>query len=96
MAVAFGLINSHAMKSTGSVTTMMTGHMQNLSTMFSDRFKGSLTDAQRASGVTSAGVLISFISGITLGAAYLTGPMLSGVAVFSFIGLLYTLLCRMG
>ena len=74
----------------------MTGHMQNLSTVFSDLLKGSVTDAQRSSSVTSAGILIAFISGITIGATYLTAPMLSGTAVFSSIGIIYALLSLLG
>ena len=100
-ALGSGIVNSVSAEATGTITCMVTGHMQKLGNYASDllAFSGSKppSAAQTAGAVQSLRVLALFASGTACAALALGGGpsaaalMPGSVPVFSALGLAYAM-----
>lgn len=95
VAAGSALINAAALDLTGTVTVMLTGHLQMISTYVSNVFVNVLFNGKKPSRVKaleSASIILSFALGAGLSYAYGFQPALKRLPVFALLGFAYALL----
>ena len=96
LAGGCGLVNSACAETTGTITSMVTGHIQGIARVLADAQRGAADAASRRVARQSLFVVASFAAGVAGGTAFATGgvaarlmPAAVSLPAFSSLGVAY-------